>query len=100
GGRQLLSLSPTAIPVNTFTAGRQFESDTASSAAGSVVVWTTDVTTGAQHDIRAQMFKPDGTKKGSEILVNLPHDARFDESAPKVAMNSNGEFVVVWQDLF
>src|SRR4051794_15802861 len=71
-GRQLLSLSPTVIPVNANTAGSQSESDTASSASGvSVVVWTTDGVNGPSvHDIHAQMFFSNGSKKGQEIVVN------------------------------
>jgi hypothetical protein len=94
-GRQLLSLSPVAFTVNTQTAGNQFESDTASSAAGSVVVWTTNgIGGGSTHDIHAQMFNPNGTKRGFEFLVN---EARVENRLPKVAMNNQGEFVVAWE---
>src|SRR5262249_30223261 len=72
-GGQLLSLSPTVIPVNTFTTGTQFESDTASSAAGSVVVWTAPGVDSSRRDIHAQMFKPDGTTRGAEFVVNTEH---------------------------
>src|SRR5438067_8592089 len=89
-GRQLLSLSPTVIPVNANTTGTQFESDTASSTSGSVVVWTTDGVGSSQHDIHAQRFFPDGSKNGLEILVNNLHD---ENHKPRVAMNSSGEFV-------
>src|SRR5262245_2683209 len=67
-GRQLLSLGTTVFPVNTNTAGNQFESDSASSAFGpSVVVWTTTVPNVGGTDVHAQMFNLDGTKRGGEI---------------------------------
>src|SRR5262245_28007368 len=71
-GRQLLSLSPGVISVNTDTPGRQFESDVASSTAGSVVVWTTDHPNSSRHDIHAQRFFPNGTKNGEEFVVSNP----------------------------
>jgi hypothetical protein len=94
-GRQLLSLSPGLISVNTNSAGNQSESDVASSTSGSVVVWTTPRATGSGTDIHAQMFFPDGTKKGSDMVLNNFSD---NNHHPRVAMNSSGEFVVVWED--
>src|SRR5262249_27513259 len=64
----------------------------------SVVVWTTDHPNSSRHDIHAQRFFPNGTKNGEEFVVSNPDVFASDSRHPRVAMNSSGEFAVVWED--
>ena len=92
-GRRLLSLGPEFL-ANTTTRNAQFESDNASARNGiSVIVWT-DTFSNTDHDIRAQMLNADGTKRGSELVVEF---TSADARNPAVAMDDTGNFVVVWQ---
>jgi hypothetical protein len=92
--RQLLSLDfPTRA--NTTTRNAQVGSDNATAANGlSVVVWV-DTYSSTDHDIRAQMFNADGTKRGSEISVETN---TADQRSAAVAMDANGNFVVVYAE--
>jgi hypothetical protein len=93
-GRQLLSLGSEMIsPVNTTTRNFQYDPDTASSVNGSSVVAWVDTYSSTDHDIRAQIFNSAGAKVGPEIAVSL---STLDESAPAVAMDPQGNFVVSW----
>src|SRR5262245_10482157 len=90
--RMLLSSTGGLFKINTKTDQAQYEPATASSAGGrSVVVWT-DQWSGSDTDIRAQVFK-DGVKWGGEILVAWTSKP---EHSPAVAMDSSGNFTVVW----
>jgi hypothetical protein len=83
--------------VNTFTLRFQgFYPEMAMDAAGSfVVVWSSSrQDDGAASGIFAQRFNPDGSPVGSEFQVNT-YTPSF-QVYPEVAMNSAGEFVVVW----
>ena len=88
GGEDLVS----ALPQPTGNS----QADNASSANGtSVVVW--DNTNGfTNHDIWAQRYDRDGRPAGPPIAVDtLTTD---DSVAPRVAMDSQGRFVVVWSN--
>jgi hypothetical protein len=93
-GRQLLSLGPPDI-VNTNPRNNEFGSANASNDNGlSVVAWVDSSSTNI-HDIYAQMFNPDGTKRGLQIQVafsNLSHNE------PAVAMDAKGDFVVAYTE--
>src|SRR3954468_2866780 len=92
-GRQLMSLGVESL-VNTTTRNAQFESDNASSANGtSVVVWT-DTFSNTDHDIRAQLFNANGTRRGSEVVIS---SSGLDEGDAAVAMDANGNFTVAWR---
>ena len=73
-----------------------FQPDNASSANGtSVVVWGT-TNSFTNHDIWAQRFDRNGRPAGAPIAVdNLTTD---DSVAPHVAMDSQGRFVVAWEN--
>ncbi|MFC2119446.1 T9SS type A sorting domain-containing protein [Bacteroidota bacterium] len=51
-----------------------------------VIIWKTG------SNIIAQLFNPDGTRKGEQIIITDP----LDIVDLKVSMNSDGEFVVLW----
>jgi hypothetical protein len=94
-GRQLLSLG-NEFRVNFNTPFAQFSSDSASSANGmSVAVWVTQAG-GTNNDIHAQVFSPQGLRLGGEIFVETSAAA---QQQPKVAMDAQGNFVVVYQEL-
>jgi hypothetical protein len=78
------------LPLST----SNFQTDNASSANGtSVVVWT-NVNGFTNHDIWAQLFDRNGRPAGAAIAVDtLTTD---DSLAPRVAMDSQGRFVVTW----
>src|SRR5262249_39734898 len=91
--RQLLSLGDEFV-ANTTVRNDQLESDSASAANGiSVAVWT-DTFSPTDHDIRAQMFNPDGTLRGQEFLVE---GSTADARRPSVAIDDAGNFVVAWE---
>jgi hypothetical protein len=88
GGEDFVS----ALPQPT----SNFQSDNASSASGtSVVVWT-NVNGFTNHDIWGQLYNRDGRAVGAPIQVDtLTTD---DSVAPHVAMDSQGRFVVAWEN--
>jgi len=101
-GRQLMSLG-LPFQVNTTTRNVQAQEATATAANGmSVVVWTdtfrpsTPTNPTPDHDIRAQMFNANGSKRGSEIVVEF---SSLDQLHPTVAMDSNGNFVVAYEEI-
>ncbi len=93
-GRQLMSLGLEMVgPINMTTQNAQYDSDNASSGGGfSVVTWTHTFSP-TDHDIRAQRLDTQGNKLRPEIFVS---SSGLDESAPAVAMDDLGRFVVTW----
>jgi titin len=87
--------------VNTSLAGRQFVPAVAMDPQGnSVVVWTGPSVSGVgRNNVFGQRYDAAGAPQGSEFLVDtLPHVQSMDSSiSPDVAMDSQGNFVVVWQ---
>jgi hypothetical protein len=90
--------------VNTATAGSQgAEQITALSNGGFVVTWT-DASMGvggATGDtsitaIKAQVYAADGSRVGTELLVNTATEN--DQSAAQIKALANGGFVVSWVD--
>ncbi len=83
----------TEFPVNTTTTNVQTTPKVAIDANGNfVIVWTsTAVDTG---NIYAQRYNAAGVAQAGEFPVNTT-TANF-QDRPDVAMNSNGDFVVVW----
>ena len=84
------------VLVNTYTKGNQEKATVAMDADGDfVVVWESD---GQDPDgswgIYAQRFNSVGTKVGGEFRVNTNYTN--DQTDPAVAMDSFGNFVVVW----
>ncbi len=86
--------------VNTTTLeGQQFPSIAALSNGGFVVTWQDNSQSGGDTSdlaVRGQVFLSDGTKSGSQFLVNTTTSS--EQSLPKVAGLSGGGFIVTWQD--
>ncbi|OAF15866.1 hypothetical protein AYJ54_39290, partial [Bradyrhizobium centrolobii] len=61
---------------------------------GFVVAWTNQGSSAP--DIKAQVYAADGTKAGSEFLVNSANV--YDQERASIATLSNGDFVVTWND--
>ncbi len=81
--------------VNVSTTGYQDRVLVGSNAAGNfVVAWTEFVSYDASYEIRARRFNSSGTPQGGDILVNTYTTGS--QGASPVAMDSAGNFVVVW----
>ncbi|WP_189409712.1 calcium-binding protein [Neogemmobacter tilapiae] len=87
--------------VNTTTTGHQMDPALVGLADGKfVAVWTDySMTAGNQEgaDIRAQVFNADGSKFGSEWVVNAT--IPLPQLQPDIQVLANGNMIVVWQDL-
>ena len=82
--------------VNTTTLGSQRNGAVASDSNGNVaVVWESDGQDGDALGIYAQRYNAAGQRLGSEFRVNT--STAGSQSAPVVAMDADGDFVVVWQ---
>jgi len=80
--------------INTITPGNQTESSVAMNALGNfVVAWQGPGID--EEDIFTQRFDPNGQPLGDELLVNTYTHGK--QRYPKVAMNRDGAFVVVWE---
>lgn len=92
-GSQTVATGPEVL-VNSARAGNQDQADVAMDAQGNyVVVWTTWDALG-NGDIRGQRYRADGTPLGNEFLVNAYTSGN--QQSPKIAMEDDGNFVVVW----
>jgi VCBS repeat-containing protein len=81
--------------VNTVTSGDQFFGRTAMDAEGDyVVVWASNGQDGSGYGVYGQRYSADGLPDGSAFLVNT--HTTGDQTAPSVAMDATGDFVVVW----
>ena len=94
----------TEILVNTATQFDQLAPQiTALSNGGFVVTWT-DQSFGVggatgdsnQFAVKAQVFAANGTRVGSEFLVNTA--TASDQDSSQITVLSNGGFVVTWED--
>jgi hypothetical protein len=86
--------------VNSYTTGQQIIADVAVAPDGSfVVVWDSfGGQDGDSDGVFAQRFSADGTKRGVEFQVNTY--TTYSQSRPAVAIDSNGDFVVVWDSYY
>ena len=81
--------------VNTTTLSDQLAPAIAMDAAGNyVIVWQSDGQDGSDKGIFAQRFNAAGVAQGGEFLVNTT--TANDQTAPAVAMDDAGNFVVAW----
>jgi hypothetical protein len=84
--------------VNTFTLGDQTAASMGMTPDGDfVVVWQSDGssgTDGSGTSIQGQRYASSGASVGSEFQVN--RYTTGDQEAPAVAMDADGDFVVVW----
>ncbi|GAB5442642.1 MAG: hypothetical protein Fues2KO_29910 [Fuerstiella sp.] len=82
--------------VNTTTTDAQIEPQVAMDAAGNfIVVWTSNLQDGNGTGVYARKFDSTGTALSGEVLVNTYIIGGQD--APDIAMDADGDFVVVWQ---
>ena len=85
--------------VNTTTLDMQFEPAITALTGGRYVVSWTDggtIIDSSTYDVRAQVFRADGSKLGSEIHIKADGaEAQFDSS---IAALADGRFVVTWTD--
>lgn len=81
--------------INTFTSGSQNSPSVAMDSDGDfVVVWRSEDQDGDAGGIYGQRYLSNASKIGAEFAVNTYTDG--DQSQPSVAMDSAGNFVVVW----
>ena len=82
--------------INTYTSNEQKNASVAMDADGDfVVTWNSSGQDGSSQGIYAQRYNSAGEAQGSEFRVNTyTSDA---QSNPSVAMDSGGDFVVIWQ---
>jgi hypothetical protein len=96
--RTLLAALPAPEPeaqINTFTRDHQRYPSVAADAAGNyIVTWESYQQEDLDWNIYAQRFTADGTPLGTEFRVN--QDARNFHTDSSVAMDDEGNFVVVW----
>ena len=87
--------------VNSSTSYSQFAPTvTGLSNGGFAITWTDDSGEGGDDDgtsIKAQLFAADGSKVGSEFLVNTETGGSQDNAT--ITGLANGGFVVTWEDL-
>lgn len=86
----------TEFPVNTFTPGEQLNAAAAALPDNTfVIVWQSNGQDSDGYAVMAQLFKNDGTKIGSELLVN---DYTQDHQRnPSIAVFPDGRFIVVYE---
>ncbi|MCC7424852.1 MAG: hypothetical protein IT428_31660, partial [Planctomycetaceae bacterium] len=81
--------------VNTWTTGHQSMSRVAMDAGGNfVITWTSEGQDGSGDGIYAQRFLANGDAVGGEFRVNT--QTNEDQFTPGMAMNADGDFVIVW----
>ncbi len=84
--------------VNTYVTSRQYAPSVAMDTDGDfVVVWTSQQKAGAYDDIYAQRYESNGTPRGEEFHVSASVSGW--QSEPSVAMDADGDFVVVWTSI-
>lgn len=86
------------LQVNTTTLLDQENPAVAMNAAGAfVVVWESIDSDTGDYGIYAQRYNADGTRLGGETQIN--NTLLNEQSSPKVAMNADGNFVAVWENI-
>lgn len=84
--------------VNSYTSNNQQKPAIAIDANGNfIVVWESGSQDGDSYGIYGQRFDLYGRRIGDEFLVNVTTSGG--QSDPDVAMNANGDFVVVWESV-
>jgi hypothetical protein len=84
--------------VNSHTANQQRFSTVAMDADGDfVITWTSLDQDGGDYGIYAQRYNATGAREGTEFRVNSHTDD--DQRFSAVAMDADGDFVVVWSSL-
>jgi hypothetical protein len=95
--------NPSGVPqgsefkVNTHTTNHQRFAAVAMDAPGNfVVAWESVGQDGSGEGIYAQRYDATGAAQGGEFRINVV--TALNQSAPTVAMDALGEFVVAWED--
>ena len=84
--------------VNTTTADDQADPTVAMDASGDfVIIWRSNGQDGSGDGIYAQRYNAAGVAIGGEIQVNT--FTTYDQQAPAVAMDANGNITVAWESL-
>jgi hypothetical protein len=85
------------LQVNSYTTGVQAGAAVAAAAGkGFVVAWRSDGQDGDANGVFLQRFSSSGAPLGIELQVSTFTDGQ--QRRPAVAVESDGDFVVVWQD--
>ncbi len=83
--------------VNTYTTGSQRYPSVGMAGSGAfVVVWASKDQDGSEYGIFGQRYDASGAPAGGEFRVNTYTTSS--QKHPKIAVNGDGTFVVVWQD--
>jgi hypothetical protein len=84
---------------NTYSLGYQKDGAVALDAEGDfVVVWDSAPQDGSIYGVFGRRFSSAGTPQAEEFQVNVTTE--FNQYRPALAMETNGDFVVVWTDSF
>jgi hypothetical protein len=91
------SLGPRILVNDDGTSNHQNDPKIAMGMSGNFVVVWDDYRSGSDRDIYGQLFDASGSKVGSNFLINDDgiYSSQYD---PSCAMDSAGNFVVVWED--
>ncbi len=95
----MVTPTPWGNPLDvSMSKGGQFNLNTAAFADGSfVAVWKDASREGADPDaVRGQLFNADGSKRGSEFIINSTF--KGSQYEPAVTVLADGRFVVAWTD--
>ena len=89
-------IGPAFLVNSGYTAGNQSAPAVARGVDGSfVVTWQSASQDGDSYGIYAQRYGSDGLPIGDAFLVNTTTTG--DQTAPAIAMDAHGNFVIVWQ---
>ena len=92
----------TELQVNTYTTGAQDSAELAATPDGGfVVVWSSEGSSGTDQfgrSIQARRFAADGVPAGAPFQLN--ELTTWEERAPQVAMDADGEFTVAWSRFY
>ena len=85
--------------VNTYTPNNQLLPAVAMARTGSfVIAWHSNGQDGSAFGVYAQRYDPNGAPRGAEFRANT--FTTNDQQNAAVAMNFDGDFVIVWQSAF
>src|SRR5262249_33025102 len=91
-----VALDTSDVRINTTTSNWQYQPSVARDAFGNtVIVWTSLSQDGSGDGVYARVYDEYGTALTSEFRVNQYTTSA--QNYPDVAMDANGDFVVVWQ---
>ena len=86
----------TEFLVNTYTSGSQSNPSVSMDSLGNfVVVWQSNGQDGSSGGVYGQRYNASGVAQGGEFQINSFTSSA--QSFPSIAMDADGDFVVVWQ---